>query len=122
MPGRDDDDEREERRRQAAWRAAQSPIDRMYPEKQLTEAGDIDLRANRRTGRKLQISFRLQPRTRHLVSAIVRRDKPPSLAVLFEQMLEAYLKVTCPLDDNDLPSEEEAIEMYLEQRGKRDAE
>lgn len=115
-----DKDEQAEWRRLEADRAGKASIDRMYPEKRVTAAGDEDIRHNRRTGRLLQMSFRMQPKTRHLVSAIMRLHRPPSLVVLFEQMLIAYLKQYGELDENDLPSDGEAIDMFLKERDKRD--
>ena len=121
MHGRDKDED-DEWRRLEAERAKMAPIDRLYGEKRLTAAGDEDLRHARRTGRFLQMSFRLQPRVRHMVTAIVKRDRPPSLVVLFEQMLEAYLRQHGELDEADIPSDQEAIDKILKQRDERDGE
>ena len=117
-----DKDEQDELQRLEAERAEQASIDRMYPKKRVTAAGDEDLRHNRRTGRLFQMSFRMQPKTRHLFSAVMRHHRPPSTVVLFEQMLIAYLKQFGELDENDIPSDAEAIDMFLKERDNRDAQ
>lgn len=119
---RDRQDEDDEWRRLKAQRAELSPIDRLYGEKRTTAAGDEDLRHQRRTGRLVQMSFRMQPRIRSMLVAIVKRDRPPSLVVLFEQMLEAYLKQTGDLDERDIPSDDEMIDKMLKQQDRRDGQ
>ena len=42
--------------------------------------------------------------------------------MLFEQMLIAYLKQFGELDENDIPSDAEAIDMFLKERDNRDAQ
>jgi hypothetical protein len=123
MSMHDRDDEEEERRRQAEERSRLSAIGRFYsnpPRK--TASGDDDLRSNRRTGRVVQISLRVQVGTRAILGAIIERDRPPSLVVLFEEMLDAYQKVHGAIDRSHLPSEDELINRLLEERDKRDGE
>ena len=118
-----DKEEQAEWRRLEEERAAKESIHRMYQELPLTAAGDRNMQENRRTGRLLQMSFRMQPKTRQLVRAIMRLPhRPPSLVVLFEQMLEAYLRQHGGLDDRDVPSDDESINMFLKERDKRDGE
>ena len=118
-----DKDEEAEWRRLEAERASKESIHRMYAEMRITAAGDDDIRHERRTGRLLQMSFRMHPKTRQLIRAIMRLPhRPPSLVVLFEQMLEAYLKQYGGLNDSDVPSDGEAIDMFLKERDKRDGE
>ena len=86
------DDEKEEWRRLTAKRDGLSPFDRWYDELPTTRSGDENLQKNRRTNRITQMSFRMQPRIRNMVVAIVKRDRPPSLVVLFEQMLARFIR------------------------------
>lgn len=117
-----DNAEAEERRRLEAERAGRSPLDRMYGTKLVTEAGDEDLRHARRTGRQLQMSFRMHPRVRSIVVAIMRRDRPPSLVVLFELLVVAYLKQHGEFTDGEIPTDDDIIDRFLEQRDARDEE
>ena len=52
----------------------------------------------------------------------MERDRPPSLVVLFEVMVEAYLDKHGPIDPADLPSDEELIRRIEQERDKRDAQ
>ncbi len=118
-----DDDEDEERKRQERERATMSFMDRLYGRKpRITVNGFEDIRPKRRTGRIVQLPLRLHPRVKSIVDHIMERDKPPSLVVLFEEMVEAYLEKHGPIDPADLPSDEELIRRMEQERDKRDAE
>lgn len=59
--------------------------ERMYP-------GTSDIFHSRYVRRsKVTLSIRLTPQVKATVYHIIERDKPPSLAVLFEEMLATYL-------------------------------
>lgn len=114
-------DEEEERQRQAKERAALSLDDRLYAPKKLTAAGTPSLQHDRRTGRMVQFNTRIRPKVRHMVEALIRRDKVPSLVVFFEMMLEAYQEKHGSLREGDIPPDEEIIDMFLNERDNRDA-
>jgi len=52
----------------------------------------------------------------------MQRDKPPSLVALFEEMLEAYLEKHGPIDQSLLPSDEELVRRFEQERDRRDGE
>jgi hypothetical protein len=114
-------DEEAERQRQAKERAAQSLDDRLYTAKKVTAAGTYSLQHERRTGRMVQFNTRIRPKVRHIVEALIRRDKVPSLVVFFELMLEAYQAKYGALREGDIPPDEEIIDMFLNERDNRDA-
>jgi hypothetical protein len=118
-----DRDEEEERRRLQREREKMSLIDRLLGRPPRTTAsGFRDLRSERRTGRVVQLPIRLHPRVRAIVGAIIERDQHPSLVVLFEEMLAAYMQVHGPIDESTLPSDEELVRRIEEERDKRDGE
>lgn len=114
-------DEEEERQRQARERAALALDDRLYQPKKLTAAGTYSLQHDRRTGRMVQFNTRIRPKMRHMIEALIRRDQVPSLVVFFEMMLEAYQEKHGALREGDIPSDEEIIDMFLNERDNRDA-
>lgn len=114
-------DEDEERQRQAKERAALSPTDRMYGPIKVTAAGTKSLQAPRRTGRLLQFNTRVHPKSRHILEALIRRDNVPSLVVFFELMLEAYQEKYGPVREDEIPPDDEIIDMFLNERDNRDA-
>lgn len=115
------DDEAEERQRQAKERAALALNDRMYGPKKLTVAGTESVQHDRRTGRLVQFNTRIHPKTRHILVALMRRDRVPSLVVFFELMLEAYQQKHGWLHDGDIPKDDAIIDMFLTERENRDA-
>lgn len=117
----DDDDEAEERRRQEAERRKLSLLDRLYgtPPRR-TADGFEDRRSARRTGRLIQLPFRVHPRVKAIILAIMERDRIPTLVMALELFVEAYLKVTGPLDEAALPSMEEIVERIENERDRRD--
>lgn len=118
-----DDDEEEERRRQARERARLSPIDRLHgAPPRVTASGFVDQRSTKRKGRIVQLGLRLHPRVKAMLDLIIERDQPPSIAVLFEEMIEAYCRVRGPIDKQLLPSDEELARRLEEERDKRDGE
>ena len=118
-----DDDEDEERKRQERERKQMSFLDRVHGgPPRITVNGFTDIRGRRRTGRIVQLPLRLHPRVKAMVDHIMERDRPPSLVVLFEVMVEAYLDKHGPIDPADLPSDEELIRRIEQERDKRDAE
>lgn len=116
---RRDTGEDEERQRQAKERAALSLNDQLYGPKKLTAAGTPSLQHKRRTGNVLQLNARIRPKLRHMIEAIMRRDNIPSLPVLIEAMLEAYQRLHGALNEGDIPSDQEIIDMYLKEEEKR---
>lgn len=107
----DRDDEAEERERQRKERRRLMPKDRWYGRPPLTtKTGSRDLRSDRRTGRTAQMNVHMTPRVRAMIVAIMGRDQPPSWAVLFEEMVQAYLDKAGPLDPGLVPSDEELAE------------
>lgn len=114
-------DEEEERQRQAKERAAQPHDDRLYAPKKITAAGTFSKQHGRRTGRILQFNTRVRPKVWHMVEALIRRDGVPSVVVFFELMLEAYQAKYGALREGDIPSDEEIINMFLNERDNRDA-
>lgn len=118
-----DRDEEEERRRLQREREKMSLVDRLTGRPPRTTAsGFKDRRSKRRTGRVVQLPIRLHPRMRAIVDAIMDRDQHPSLVVLFEEMLEAYMQVHGPIDSATLPSDEELVRRLEQERDKRDGE
>lgn len=115
------DDEEEERKRQEKERAELSLNDRLYGPKKVTATGTDSGHHVRRTGRKAQINVRIRPKLRHMIDALMRRDQVPSLVVLFEMMLEAYQEKWGALREGDIPSDEEIIDMFLQEQDNRDA-
>jgi hypothetical protein len=114
--------EDEERRRQERERGKLPLIDRLHGSApRITASGFEDLRSKRRTGRVVQLPLRLHPRVRAIIDIIMERDKPPSLVALFEDMLEAYLEKR-PIDVSLLPSDEELVRRYENERDRRDGE
>lgn len=115
-----DDSEEAERRRQEAERKKLPLIDRLHGSSpRITASGFQDLRSKRRTGRIVQLPLRLHPRVRAIIDLIMERDRPPSLVVLFEEMLAAYLEKH-PIDHSLLPSDEELVRRYELERDGRD--
>lgn len=118
-----DDDEEEERKRRDRERASMSFLDRVVGRpRRITVNGFEDDRGRHRTGRIVQLPLRLHPRVKAMVDHIMERDRPPSLVVLFEVMVEAYLDKHGPIDPADLPSDEELIRRIEQERDKRDAQ
>lgn len=116
-------DEEEERQRQERERARLSLLDRLHgtpPRK--TASGFKDLRSNRRTGRIVQLPLRLHPRVKAMIDAIMLRDRHPSVVVLFEEMLDAYLEKHGDLDPTLVPSDEELVKRIEHERDERDGE
>ena len=123
MSGRDDDDEEAERKRQQREREKMSLTDRLFGKPPRTTAGGFDdMRSKRRTGRVVQLPIRLHPRVRAIVGAIMERDQHPSLVVLFEEMLAAYMKIHGAIDQSQLPSDEELVRRFEQKRDDDDAE
>lgn len=117
------DDEAEERKRQQRERERMSLTDRLFGRPPRTTAsGFDDMRSKRRTGRVVQLPIRLHPRVRAIVGAIMERDQHPSLVVLFEEMLEAYMQIHGPIDETKLPSDEELVRRLEDERDRRDVE
>jgi hypothetical protein len=85
-----------------------------------TADGFPDQRSERRTGRGVQMPLRVHPRIKANMLAVKRRDNIPSLVVLLEEMLEAYLKEHGPIDEAELPTLEQLAEAMEQQRDKRD--
>lgn len=116
-------DEDEEWQRQERERAAQSMVDRLLGKPpRITNSGFKDGRSGHRTGRVVQLPLRLHPRVKAIIDHIMERDKPPSLVVLFEDMVAAYLDKHGPIDPADLPSDEELVRRIEQERDRRDAE
>jgi len=123
MSGRDDDDEDAERKRQQREREKMSLTDRLFGKPPRTTAGGFDdMRSKRSTGRVVQLPIRLHPRVRAIVGAIMERDQHPSLVVLFEEMLAAYMKIHGAIDQSQLPSDEELVRRFEQKRDEDDAE
>lgn len=123
MSGRDDDDEEAERKRQQREREKMSLTDRLLGKPPRTTAsGFEDMRSKRRTGRVVQLPIRLHPRVRAIVGAIMERDQHPSLVVLFEEMLAAYMKIHGAIDQSQLPSDEQLVRRFEQKRDEDDAE
>ncbi|MBK9080318.1 MAG: hypothetical protein IPL91_15065 [Hyphomicrobium sp.] len=117
-----DDDEEAERKRQERERKSMSFVDRDLPSKAHHRQRLRGYPQERRTGRIVQLPLRLHPRVKAMVDHIMARDQPPSLVVLFEEMVAAYLEKHGPIDPADLPSDEELIRKIEQERDKRDAE
>lgn len=116
------DGEDEERKRQEQERKKLPLIDRLHGgPPRITASGFKDLRSNRRTGNIVQLPLRVHPRVRAIIDLIMERDKPPTLIALFEDMLESYLEKR-PIDVSLLPSDEELVRRYEQERDKRDGE
>ena len=116
----DKDDEEEERQRQRKENARLAPIDRFHKSPPHTAIdGGPDLRSGRRTGRVLQLNMHVTPRVRAIIVAILGRDKPPSLNVLLEEMVQAYLEKFGKLPEGLIPSDEELAERMEEEEYKR---
>ncbi|MBS0243976.1 MAG: hypothetical protein JSS20_17520 [Proteobacteria bacterium] len=117
------DDEEEERRRQARERARLEPEDRLYGDVRRTKSGRPDARSKeKRRYRVVQMQLRLRLRVRAMIDRIMERDRHPSRVVLFEEMLQAYLEKFGPLDQSELPSDDELVEAFLEEQDNDDAE
>lgn len=115
------DGEDEERRRIEKERKRLAPVDRFYDrEPRTTRDGFKDIRSNRRTGRVLQMPFRVHPRTKAMLLAVMKRDAVPSLSVLLEEMLDAYLKEYGEIDESEIPTLEQLAEAMERERDKRD--
>lgn len=115
-------DEEEERRRQRQERKKLPLEDQLYGPKKRTAAGTYSMQHNRRTGRLVPINVRVRPKNRHIIEALMHRDKVPTIVLFMELMIEAYEKVYGSLDEGDIPSDEEIIDMYLKEQDKRDAD
>jgi hypothetical protein len=115
----DKDDEEEERQRQRKENRRKTPMHRWYEKPPATNKdGGPDIRSERRTGRVLQMNVKLTPQVRAMVVAIVVRDRPPSFAALFEEMVKIYLEKYGELDPRLVPSDEELAERMEEARFK----
>jgi hypothetical protein len=113
-------DEEEERLRQQRELKSMSLRDRLHGGKPLrTSDGFPDQRSERRTGRIILMPFRVHPRVKALILAIKKRDNVPSLPVLLEVMLEAYQERYGPIDESELPSDEELIERFEQEQDRR---
>jgi hypothetical protein len=115
------DGEDEERRRLERERKRLEPRDRLYgyaPRR--TADGFPDQRSERRTGRVVQMPLRVHPRVKAMMLAIKKRDNIPSLVMLLELMVEAYLKEYGPLDEDELPTLEQLVEAMERERDRRD--
>ena len=118
-----DKSEEEERLRQEQERSRLAFRDRFYDAPPATSIdGGPDLRSAQRTGRVFQLNVRMGPHLRAIVTAIVLRDRPPSLAVLFEDMVQAYLEKRGALAKSLIPSDEELVRRYEKEKDIRDAE
>lgn len=116
-------DEEEERKRQERERARMPLVDRLHgSEPRTTASGFKDLRSNRRTGRIIPMPLRLHPRVKAIIDAIMERDRHPSLVVLFEEMVDAYLQLHGPISQALLPSDEELVRRIERERDRRDEE
>lgn len=123
MSDRDREDEAEERARQARERARLAPEERIYGEVRRTKSGRPDGRSKgKRRYRVVQMQLRLRLRVSAMIDRIMERDKHPSRVVLFEEMLDAYLKLHGPIDQSELPPDEELVEDYLERQDEDDGE
>jgi predicted lipid-binding transport protein (Tim44 family) len=119
----DYDDEEEERRKQKEEQKGMSPVDRAVGRPPCkTKSGHPDGRSRRRTGRIMQIPIRATLRAKAMLDAIIERDNIASQAAFLEKALEAYQAVNGPLDESDIPSEEELLSRFERERDKRDAE
>ena len=114
-----DDDEKEEWERLKAERRKKSFFDRLYDSDPApSDDGSENQQKHRRTGRLIALGLRGHPRTKAMMIAIRDRDEVPSLVVLLELALEAYLKVH-GAEDLDIPSDDEIIERLEAERDKR---
>jgi hypothetical protein len=115
------DGEDDERRRIERERQKMAPEDRFYdrPPRRASD-GSPDLRCWRRTGRVVQMPFRVHPLTKAMMLAVLKRDNIPSLVVLLEEMLQAYLKEYGKIDEAELPTLEQLAENMEKERDKRD--
>ena len=117
-----DDNEDMERRRQAYERGRQSPNDRLYDNPpRISESGQPDGRSSskRRKGRVIPVPLRVHPRINAILRLILDRGPPDNVPDLFEDMIEAYLKIRTDVDQSELPSDEELIETFLDERSYR---
>ncbi len=115
------DGEDEERRRLGQERSRMALRDRLYGHApRRTADGFPDQRSERRTGRVVQMPLRVHPRIKAMMLAIKKRDNIPSLVVLLELMVDAYLKEYGDIDEADLPTLEVLVENLEQERDKRD--
>lgn len=114
-----DRDEEEERRRQEVERKKMRPVDRVYdtPPKR-TRMGDLWGQSLKRMGRQFSINLRMTLTTRATFVALKQRDNIPSDPVFFELLIEAYLEKyrEPPIV---IPSEEELLRMFEQERDRR---
>ena len=100
-----------------------SPTDRLHgSEPRTTADGFPDLRSLRRTGRVVQLPFRVHPLVKAMMLAILLRDGHSSMVALLEACINAYLKVHGPIDTSELPTLDELVENLERERDKRDGE
>jgi hypothetical protein len=120
MTMRDRDDEAEERRRQQLVNQ-QVPIkNQFYPPKRTTATGEEDGRHDQRGFRFKQVPLRVQLRTNAIRRAAMLEAGYRSFPEFFELMLAVYLEKH-PIDDSQIPSEEELMRRHLEKRDEDDA-
>lgn len=113
MTGREDDDEREERERQQRERSKLSGVDGFYDRPPVRTLDDReDGRSKQRTGNVGSKTFRVHPLLLHKLEQLAKRDGIPSDVLLMKLLVEAYEKVTRPLDPKLLPSEAELIDRW----------
>lgn len=113
--------EDEERRRLKQERNRMALLDRLYGYAPRRAAdGSPDQRGERRTGRVVQMPLRVHPRIKAIILAVKRRDNIPSLVVLLELMVDAYLKEYGEIDEAELPTLEQLVEAMEQERDRRD--
>ena len=116
MNGNDED---EERRRQALENQALPLDDLIYGPKRKTATGQEDLRHEARENRVKPVPLRMQLRVNVILRAAMKKAGYKSFPKFFELMLAVYLE-SHPLDDALIPSEEELIRRFLNQRDEDD--
>ena len=105
-----------------AERRKMSFMDRLYGSKlDATADGFPNQQQARRTGRVVALGLRGHPRLKAMMIAIRKRDNVPSLVVLLELAIEAYLQVHHSNDNLDMPSDEEIITKYEREQDKRNS-
>ena len=113
MHGRDDDEERE-RRRQAAENQGVDIEDLIYGKRRKSKhTGLDDKRHDMRESRHKAQPLRMRLRTHEVLRRAMKEAGYNSLPKFFELMFATYLKQH-PVDDADIPSEEELARQYWE--------
>lgn len=118
-----EEEENTEREHLRVERQKMSPTDRLHgSEPRTTADGFPDMRSLRRTGRVVQLPFRVHPQVKALMLAIRQRDNHPSMVALLEECVDAYMKIHGPIETSELPTLDELVENLERERDKRDAE